>query len=188
MTEDFNICDNLQDLLFPHHSSISDNLFIIVDLFNLELSNFTNQVLTQYSDNKHNSNSIINLMFLCSGSSKLDNYSIYPDWRLLSDYAHLTIIIPITEEHVISSKHFSEEESIFIKDLTNSIRNIDTSNISDIASLDRAVNKFVSIVEVTWENNLKVINITRHSKSWWDKSYSRNLEKYRLSKSLEDWK
>ena len=46
MIEDFNICDNLWDLLFPHHSSISDNLFIIVDLFNLELSNFTNQVLT----------------------------------------------------------------------------------------------------------------------------------------------
>ena len=109
-------------------------------------------------------------MFLCSSSSELDNHSIYPDWRLLSDYASLTIIIPITEEHVVSSKHFiiqnSEEESTFIKDLTNFIRNIDTSNISDIASLDRAVNKFASTVEVTWEKNLKVINITRHSKSW----------------------
>jgi len=109
-------------------------------------------------------------MFLYSGSSELDNHSIHPDWRLSSNYASLTIIISTTEEHVISSKHIiikdSEEELTFIKDLTNSIRNIDTSNISDIASLNRAVNKFASTVEVTWEKNLKVINITRHSKSW----------------------
>jgi len=44
------------------------------------------------------------------------------------------------------------------------------------------------MVENACEKNSKVINITKHSKSWWDKSYSRDLEKYRLSKSLEDWK
>jgi len=163
-----------------------------VDLFNLELSNPTDQVPTWYSDNRHDSNSVINLMFLCSSSSKLDNHSIHPDWRLLSDHTSLTIVIPITEEHIISSKcsiiKDSEKESTFIKDLTNSIRNINTSNILDIASLDRAINKFASTVEVTWEKNLKVINITRHSKSWWDKSCCRDLEKYRSSKSLEDWK
>ena len=58
----------------------------------------------------------------------------------------------------------------------------------DITSLDRAVNNFAFTVEASWEKNLKVINIIKHSKSWWDKSYSRDLEKYRLSKSLEDWK
>jgi len=128
-------------------------------------------------------------MFLRSGSSELNNHSIHPDWRLLSNHAPLTIIIPITEEHIVSRKcsiiKDSEEESTFIKDLTNSIRNIDTSNITN---LDRAVNEFASVVEITWEKNSKVINITRHSKSWWDKSCCRDLEKYRSSKSLEDWK
>jgi len=169
MTGDFNICDNLWDSLFPHYSSISDNLFIIADSFNLELSNPTDQVPTQYSDNEHDSNSVIDLMFLHSGSSELDNHSIYSNWRLSSNHASLTIIISITEEHTISSKHSiikdSEEEPTFIKDLTNSIRNINTSNISDIASINRAANKFASMVEVTWGKNLKVVNITRHSKS-----------------------
>ena len=42
MMKDFNICNNLWNPLFPHHSSISDDLLIIVNLFNLELSNPTN--------------------------------------------------------------------------------------------------------------------------------------------------
>ena len=50
MTGDFNIHDSLWNLLFPHHSSISDDLLIIADSFNLELSNPTNQVLIRYSD------------------------------------------------------------------------------------------------------------------------------------------
>ena len=42
MTRDFNIRDSLWDLSFPHYSSISDNLMIIVDSFNLTLSTPTN--------------------------------------------------------------------------------------------------------------------------------------------------
>ena len=38
MTGDFNIRDSLWDLSFPYHSSISDNLIIIADSFNLNLS------------------------------------------------------------------------------------------------------------------------------------------------------
>jgi len=34
ITGDFNIHDNLWDSLFSHHSSISDDLFILVDSFN----------------------------------------------------------------------------------------------------------------------------------------------------------
>ena len=64
MTGDFNIRDSLWDSSFPYHSSISDDLIIIADFFNLELSLLTNSVSTRYSDTEDESNSVIDLMFL----------------------------------------------------------------------------------------------------------------------------
>ena len=64
MTGDFNIRDSIWDSSFPHHSTISDDLMIITDLFNLDLSTLTNQVSTRYSDTVGEANSIIDLMFL----------------------------------------------------------------------------------------------------------------------------
>ena len=156
-------------MLFSHYLSISDNLLIIADSFNLELSNPINQVSTRYSDNNNNFNSITNLIFLCNSSSELDNHLIHPNWHLMSNHAPLTIIIPISEEHIESSKRSiikdNKEEMSFIKDLISSIKNLHTSNLLDKNSLERVVNKFTKAVEYAWEKNLKIINITKHSKS-----------------------
>jgi len=72
MTGNFNIRDSLWDLSFPFHSSVSDNLIILADSFNLALSSPTNSCLTRYSNMPGESNSVINLMFLYFDSSKLD--------------------------------------------------------------------------------------------------------------------
>jgi len=64
MTGDFNIRDSAWDLLFPHHSTFSDDLFTIADSFNLELLSPTNCVPTRYSDSNTRANSVIDLMFL----------------------------------------------------------------------------------------------------------------------------
>ena len=64
MTGDFNIRDSLWDTSFPHHSSISDDLLIIADSFNLALLSPTNPCSTRYSDTAGESNSTIDLMFL----------------------------------------------------------------------------------------------------------------------------
>ena len=39
-----------------------------------------------------------------------------------------------------------------------------------------------------WEKHSKVINITRYSKSWWDDNCKCNLDIYRSTKNIEDWK
>ena len=64
MTGNFNICDSSWDPSFSHHSSISNDLIIIADSFNLDLSSPTNQVFTRYSDTPGESNSVIDLIFL----------------------------------------------------------------------------------------------------------------------------
>jgi len=79
--------------MFPYHSSISDNLIMIVDSFDLALSFPTNPGPTRFSDTAGESNSVIDLMFLQYGSAELDKHSILPDSRLSSDHAPLVKIV-----------------------------------------------------------------------------------------------
>ena len=192
ITGDFNIRDNHWDPLFPHYLSISDDLIIIADLFNLDLSMPTNQVATRYSDNPNDTNSVIDLMFLWSGSLELNNHTIHPEWCLMSDHAPLNISIPIVEEFVNSSKWSiiknSKEEAAFIKDITNFFKELNTSNLLDSNWLENAVNSFANSVEHAWERNFKSINVTKHSKSWWNEDCNKSLTKYKSSRNLEDWK
>jgi len=79
MIGDFNICDSLWDPSYSYHSSISDDLFVIANYFNLSLSYTTDQVSTGYLDNTNNSNLVINLMFLQCDFLKLNTYLIHPE-------------------------------------------------------------------------------------------------------------
>jgi len=104
MTGNLNIRDSLWDSAFPFHSSVSDDLIIIADSFNLSLSTLTNPYPTRYSDTARKSNLVINLMFLRCGSYELDRHSIHPGSHLSSDHAPLSIEIPIIEEVIQSLK------------------------------------------------------------------------------------
>jgi len=192
MMGDFNIRDSLWDSSFPHHLSISDDLTILIDSLNLSLSIPTNQVPTRYTDNANESNSTIDLMFIQCNSSILNNHSIHPKWRLSSDHALLTITIPISEEIVNTCKSNikkgSDEETQFLEDAANIIKNLNILNLTDIHMLENVINELAIKVEKVWNCNVKLTNIMRNSKSWWNDDCSRELEKYRTSKSLEDWK
>ena len=192
MTGDFNICDSIWDSSFPHHSSISDDLIIIANSFNLDLSIPTDQVPTRYSDTISKLNLVIDLMFLQSGSTELNNHLIHPDWWLTSNHAPFTISIPIAEANINSSKlsiiKNSEEEASFIKDVSSIIKNLDISDMSNIDKLENIVNILASNTEHIWRKNSKLVNVTKHSKSWWNKDCNRSLRNYRTSRMLEDWK
>ena len=64
MTGDFNIRDSSWDITFPHYFTISDNLMIVADSFNLVLSTPTNPCPTRYSNMTEEANLVIDLMFL----------------------------------------------------------------------------------------------------------------------------
>ena len=161
-----------------------------MDSLSLGLSYPTNSVPTRYLDNNQSLNSVIDLMFFRYSLEELDNHTIHSEWRLALDHASLTITIPIEEQYILNRKcsiiKGSAEEKVFIKDMIKNITIIDTSYPTNIESLEKTVNSFTEAIESAWEKNSKIINISRHSKSWWDINCSRYLEKYRLTRSLVD--
>ena len=154
MTGDFNIRDTLWDPSFPFHSSISDDLIMIADSFDLALSSPTNPCPTRYSDTAGESNSMIDLMFLRNGSAELNNHSILPEHCLSSDHTPLLIDIPIFEEIIHTSKLTitpkSEQETEFINDVILNFKKLRPSNIEDITKLERLVNQLSSIIDQAW--------------------------------------
>ena len=192
MTGDFNIRDSLWDPSFPFHSSISDDLIMIVDSFDLSLSIPTNPGPTRFSDTARESNSVIDLMFLQSGSSELDHHHILSDHRLSSDHAPLIIDIPIEDEFVQSTKLSiipgSDKEKEFIKDVITNMLTLDTSNIDSVDNLISVINQLGSIAEQMWTKNSKRTKTTKHSKQWWSQSCRSAISKYRETRNREDWK
>ena len=168
MTEDFNIRNRLWDTSFPHHSSISDNLLIITDSFNLALLSPTNLSPTRYSDMVGESNSTINLMFLWYGSNNINQHSIHPDWHLTSDYAPLSITISIVNEVIniskLSIQQNSEQEIMFAEEIISIFKNLDMSNITDKECLENTVNNLDLLVNQAWNKNMKQTRIMKHSK------------------------
>ena len=165
---------------------------MIADLFDLALSSPTNPSPTRFSDTARESNSVIDLMFLRSGSIELDHHTILSESRLSSDHAPLSIDIPICDEVIQSSKLViipgSDQEKEFIKDVISSLVSLDTSNIESVESLNQIVNQLGSIIEQMWSKNAKRSRISKHSKQWWSNLCSLALNNYRLSRSQDNWK
>lgn len=80
----------------------------------------------------------------------------------------------------------SDEEKNFVKELINAIKDINMSDFSNSDCFEKVVLNLASSVKRIWVKNLKTVNITKYSKSWWDINCSRNIEKYKLTRSLED--
>ena len=84
---------------------------------------------------------------------------IHSNWQLSSNYASLTVFIPITEENILLSRLLilknSEEEATFVKEATAIIKNLDISNLIDRDKLEDIVNLFASKIEQAWGKNAK---------------------------------
>ena len=126
MTENLNIRDCLWDQRYLIYSSHKDTLFEITDSFHIELSKPTEILLTRYFDNTHDSNLVLDLVFLHLNSMEHNNYHIHLEWKLKSNHAPITVDIHIYKEWVQTRKQSlsknSEEEACFTKDLIYSIK------------------------------------------------------------------
>jgi len=91
-----------------------------------------------------NVNSVLDLMFLCSGSSELDSHHIHPESRLSSDHAPFSVEIPIIEKVVQSSKFMilskSNQEKAFIEEVISNFKTLNTNNIDNSDKLDYVIN------------------------------------------------
>ena len=192
MTGDFNIRDSLWDPSFPFHSSISDNLLMIADSFDLALSSPTKHVPTRFSDIAGESDSVIDLMFLRCGSSELDHYTILSDSRLSSDHVPLTIDIPICDEVIHLTKLVitpkSDQEKEFIQNVISSFNSLDTSNINSVECLNQIIDQLGFIIKQMWSKSAKRSKLSKHSKQWWTNSCSLALKNYRTSRNRDTWK
>ena len=90
-------------------------------------------------------------MFLRPGFLEHDNYTIHPDWRLISDYTSLTVDISIFEKYIQTRKHMlvknSKKEDNFINDLIEAIKEINTENIQSKEVLDQIIQSLASATE-----------------------------------------
>ena len=192
MTGDFNIRDSLWDPSFPFHSSVSDDLIMIADSFNLALSLPTNPGPTRFLDTAGESDSVIDLMFLQCSSSKLDHHTILSDSRLSLDHAPLVIDIPICNEVIHSTKLVitpkSDQEKEFIQNIISSFNSLDTSNINSVECLNQIVDQLGSIIEQMWFKSAKRLKLSKYSKQWWTNLCSLALNNYRTSRNWDTWK
>ena len=167
---------------FSFYSSHSDTFFDIADSFSLEISKPTENLFTRFSDNDQDSNSILDLVFLWPFSLEFNNHCIHPDWRLLSDHAPITIDVSISNEHILTKKQSlikeSDEESLFLEDLTQSIKNLNTSSIQNSETLEEIIWNLSIKIKNIWFKHSKMVNMTRHSKAWWNENCRKTLNKY----------
>ena len=98
--------------------------------------------------------------------------------------------IAIFEEYVQTQKHTivknSKEEKNFVNNLINTIKRLNIENILYKEALEHIMHTFANCIERIWYKHLKIINITKHSKAWWDKDCHRDLKKYRQTKKKID--
>ena len=68
-------------------------------------------------------------------------------------FSPLAVIIPMSEEIINTHKRTiiknSIEEELFIKDITDSIKSLDMLNLSDIPSLEKAINNLAKDIDNT---------------------------------------
>lgn len=139
MTGDFNIRDSNWDPNIQYHSIHTEDLLTIADSLGLELLPPSNPGPTRFADNRQNTNSVLDLVFIAPNNSGYGKYTIYPEICFPSDHVPLTIKVGIKKENIDIVIQFikrdSNKEKEFIEDIRTSIRTLDTTALASQTKL-----------------------------------------------------
>jgi len=153
ITGDFNIRDSVWDPYFPYHLLYNNILFKVANSLYLGLSKPTEYFLTRYSGNQQDSNLVIDLIFLRPELMEHNNHSIYPNWKLISNHAPLTVNISIFKKHIQTRRQMlainNEEEEYFLNKLINTINKINVENIQSKEVLKSVIQLFTYYIDKT---------------------------------------
>ena len=154
ITGDFNIRDSIWDSNFLFYSSHSNSFFDIADSFSWDISKPLENVPTRFSDNDHNANSVLDLVFLCPSSPEFNCHYIHPNWRLSLDHALITVKVFIHEERILYTWWLlakgSDEENQFIENIIQIIKNVNTTIIQNTEILKEMVQSILSNIKELW--------------------------------------
>jgi len=107
----------------------------IADCLDLELASPINPGPTRFADNQHDSNSVLDLVFMNPNNSGFNKHILKSEIRLPSDHVPLFIEIGIKEENIDVTfqaiKKDSDEEKAFINDIIKGIKGMDSSNLKN---------------------------------------------------------
>jgi len=172
LTGDFNIRDSDWDPNFRHHFSHTDDLIAIANSLGLELFPPSDPGPTRFADNPHDTNSIIDLVFLPPSNTGFGRYTLHPEICKPSDHVPLIIKIGIgevsTDINIWSIKKDSEKEKEFISLLVQGVQSLDISAIISQVNLESSVQQLANVFENAWNTHSTQKHITKHSKEWWN--------------------
>jgi len=167
---DFNIRDSNWDCLTYHHSIHTNDLLTIADSLGLKLSPPLNLGPTRFIDNPHDSNFVIDLVFLLSDNLGFGKHILHPKIWKPSDHVPLTIEIGIKDINIDINKWSvrkdSKEEKSFITSIINSVKNLDTASIETKEDLENSVQQLAVTFEHAWYTHSKLKHIMKYSKEW----------------------
>ena len=151
--------------MYPHYLMYADTLRDITDSFNLELSISIIQVSIRYANNSQESNSGIDLIFLCANGKEFNKHMISPNLHGLSNHTLLFVNIIIEEEFIEDKRQTIIKNSIdkenFVNELKNRVEYIDLVNIPDCKILEKITQEFISIMEELWIRYLKHVSYAK---------------------------
>jgi len=71
-------------------------------------------------------------------------------------------------EELVQTSKFSLPKKSDKEEVSFIINSLDTSNFSNQEFLEQVVNLLVVRIKQAWNANTRKVNITKHSKKWWD--------------------